>query len=143
MDPDASQARLDLLIAEDDPDDLFLLLRALRRVAPGLQIAVTRDGIELCERLDMLGPSAAPRLVLLDLNLPRRDGREVLARLRQQGSAVATVVLTTSVERQDHDGARALGAVEVLAKPDDFRALVEVMGGIVARHLSQSAGASS
>ena len=139
MQPDATPARLDILVAEDDPDDLFLLLRALRRVAPALHIAVTRDGIELCERLDALAQSDVPRLVLLDLNLPRRDGREVLARLRQHGPAVPTVVLTTSVERDDHDRARALGAVEVLAKPDDFRALVEVMAGIVARHLGPRA----
>lgn len=127
--------RLDILIAEDDPDDLFLLLRALRRVAPQLRTGATRDGIELCEQLEALAPHALPHLVLLDLNLPRRDGREVLARLLQQGPAVPTVVLTTSVERADHERARALGAVDVLVKPDDFRALVELMGGVVVRHL--------
>lgn len=135
MRPDRTGGRLDILIAEDDPDDLFLLLRAFARVAPDLTLEVARDGIELCDRLASLPAADLPQLVLLDLNLPRRDGREVLAQLRERGPAVPTVVLTTSVERHDHDRARDLGAIEVLSKPDDFRSLVDLLAAMIARHL--------
>lgn len=141
MPVECSVRRLDILIAEDDPDDLFLLLRALSRVAPNLCIETTRDGIELCERIESLAANDLPRLVLLDLNLPRRDGREVLDRFRQRGLAVPTVVLTTSVEHEDHARAHALGAIEVQVKPDDFGALIEVMAGVIARHLPAQTGA--
>lgn len=141
MQPECPNHRLDILIAEDDPDDLFLLLRALSRVAPDLRIEATRDGIELCERIESLFVADQPRLVLLDLNLPRRDGREVLDQFRRRGLAVPTVVLTTSVERGDHARARALGAADVLVKPDHFGALVELMAGVVSRHLSPALGA--
>jgi CheY-like chemotaxis protein len=135
MHPDPRRGRLDILIAEDDPDDLFLLLRAFGRVAPHLVLESARDGIELCDRLAAMPIADLPQLVLLDLNLPRRDGREVLAQLRERGPAVPTVVLTTSVERDDHERARALGAIDVLTKPDDFRSLVDLVGAVIKRHL--------
>lgn len=130
-----NEPRTDILVAEDDPDDLLLLLKALQQVRP-LNIRVARDGVELCEMIDEPQATGLPRLILLDLNLPRRDGREVLARLRQNGTPVPVLVLTTSSEQDDRDRCLALGAVEVLRKPDEFRALVALMQDTVARYVA-------
>lgn len=118
-----------VVLADDDPDDRFMITRALHRVRPALGIAAVRDGIELIEHLRSRIHHELPQLVLLDLNMPRMDGREVLRTLRADAALqqVPVVVLTTSVESMDATRAVALGAVQVLSKPDGFSALVDVM----------------
>lgn len=118
-----------VVLADDDPDDRFMITRALHRVRPALGIAAVRDGIELIEHLRSRIHHELPQLVLLDLNMPRMDGREVLRALRADAALqqVPVVVLTTSVESMDATRAVALGAVQVLSKPDGFGALVDVM----------------
>jgi len=128
--------RADILVAEDDAEDLFLLLRALRRLDPGLRVEVTRDGVELCESIRSAPRDVLPRLILLDLNLPRCDGREVLGILRRDGYAIPIIVLTTSREPSDHSRALDLGATEVLTKPDEHRSLENLLRGVISRHLS-------
>lgn len=128
-----------LVIVEDDPDDRFLILRALRGLRPALGIGVAADGVELMQRLE--GPDPWPRLILLDLNLPRMDGREVLARVRTlpQAPQCRVVVFTTSVEPEDRSRALALGAADVLSKPDGYGALVSVMRRLLDAHLPEAA----
>lgn len=136
MTTDARDGVPDLLVAEDDPDDLFLLRKALTSVAPTLRVGIARDGVALLELLDTFDRGALPRLLILDLNLPRCDGREVLTECRKRRLAVPIVVLTTSTESSDVERCLALGAVQVLAKPDPFPQLRAVVGGLIERYVA-------
>ena len=142
MNPEFNPLQAELVLAEDDPDDRFLIVRALQRLRPQLPVTEVSDGIELLAHLRARATDALPRLVLLDLNMPRMDGREVLALLHADTRlcAIPVVVLSTSVEREDFDRARALGAADFISKPDDFSKTVEVLGALLARRLSPETG---
>ncbi len=116
------------MIAEDDPDDLFLLQHALRKVCPGLAITAVSDGVELLAHLQSGAASALPDLVFLDLNMPRMDGREVLAVLQDHPrlSAIPVVVMTTSQEPEDRERAKALKVAAWVTKPDQFAPMVAI-----------------
>ncbi len=119
----------ELLVGEDDPDDRFLIVHALKRIRPQLSVATVCDGIELIEHLLQRPSGALPRLVLLDLNMPRMDGREVLTRLHSDPALrdIPVVVLTTSVEPEDRARAQSLNATSFISKPDEFSRMVEVL----------------
>jgi two-component system response regulator len=125
-----------LVMAEDDPDDRFLLQRALRRVAPSLSPLLLSDGVELMQHLDNR-EAPLPRLLLLDLNMPRMDGLEVLLRLRADArlSAIPAVVLTTSGESENLARVRASGAVDCLCKPCRYGDLVVLLEDVLRRFL--------
>lgn len=134
----AGLPRLDpfeLLIADDDPDDRFMILRALGRCRETLAVHAVRDGIEVMEQLQALRAAGLPlpRLLLLDLNMPRMDGREVLAALKADAGlrALPVVVLSTSVEAEDLQHAYADGATSFISKPDGFAQLVTTMRTLV------------
>lgn len=117
-----------ILLVEDNPDDEALTLRALRRSTPVEEIVVARDGVEALDYLFATGTyagrdsSVMPRLVLLDLKLPRIDGLEVLRRMRanKRTRLVPVVVLTSSAEEQDLLDGYGLGANSYVRKPVDF-----------------------
>lgn len=124
-------AEAELLIADDDPDDRFLILRALHRCDAGLRAAAVCDGIELMAQLEArcAHAKALPKLVLLDLNMPRMDGREVLRKLKSIPALqeLRVVVLTTSVQIEERARVLALGAVDCLSKPEAFSRLVDLL----------------
>lgn len=138
MSTEFNPLRAELVLAEDDPDDRFLIVRALQRIRPSLQVAQVCDGIELIEHLRARAAGLLPRLVLLDLNMPCMDGREVLALLHAdpQLRAIPVVVLSTSVEREDLDRVRALGAADFISKPDDFSKTVQVLSALLTQRLA-------
>ena len=98
-----------LLMADDDPADCLLTEKALRRADITCPLYVVHDGAELLDYLkhegDYTDPAAAPRpsLILLDLNMPKVNGTEVLERLREEPelSRIPVVILTTSDEERD------------------------------------------
>jgi CheY-like chemotaxis protein len=110
-----------ILLVEDNRDDEVLTLRALKKNNIANEIAIARDGVEaLAYLLD--GDKPAPQLVLLDLNLPKVDGLEVLRRLRGSDRTrhVPVVILTSSKEDEDVVNGYALGANAYVRKPVDF-----------------------
>lgn len=117
-----------ILLAEDNDDDVLTLREALRRARLEIALQVVEDGEEAIAYLRGVGKFAnraeypLPDLFLLDLKMPRRDGFEVLAWLRQQPSLapLRTIVLTTSESISDVDRAYALGANSFLTKPMDL-----------------------
>ena len=122
-----------ILLAEDDPEDRFLIQRAWRKAGGQAALLEVEDGAGLLDYLKGRGDYSnrehypLPALVLLDLNMPRLDGREVLAELRADPGlrGMPVVVLTTSEHEQDVRNCYRAGANAYLVKPTDFDALVE------------------
>lgn len=124
-----------ILLVEDNPDDIELSMLALREYNLANDIVVARDGEEALDYCFGRGRYAGrdlrdqPQLVLLDVNLPKLDGTEVLQRLRADGrtSFVPVVMLTTSTEERDLIASYRSGANSYIVKPVDFSQFIEVV----------------
>ncbi len=118
-----------ILLVEDNPMDVELTLRALKRGKLGNPIEVARDGEEALGRIPgWESGEQRPVVILLDLNLPRVTGLEVLEVLKSHPvlRAIPVVVLTTSAASRDVEKAYELGANSYVVKPVDFDAFVNV-----------------
>ena len=117
-----------ILLVEDNPDDEELTLRALRKQNIANEIVVARDGVEALEYLTR-ADNPLPNLVLLDLNLPKIGGLEVLQRLRSQERTqfLPIVVLTSSDEDRDLIDGYRLGANSYVRKPVDFNQFLDAV----------------
>ncbi len=124
----------DVLVVEDNPDDVELTLRALQRMHLTNPVRVARDGVEALEVLlgDGTTRPPLPRVVLLDLKLPRVGGLEVLARLRQEERTrtLPVVVLTSSRAEPDVKKAYSLGVNSYVVKPVEFEKFVDAVGRV-------------
>lgn len=117
-----------ILLVDDNQDDVSLTLRAFERSAFPTELVVAQDGEEALDYLFATGPHSdrdpevMPEVVLLDLNLPKINGIEVLRRLRADPRTrrLPVVVLTSSTERSDLVSAYDLGANSFIRKPVDF-----------------------
>ena len=118
-----------ILLVEDNPDDVELTRIAFAEAGCDHQLAVVSDGAEAVAYLQACPPTELPALVLLDLNLPKLDGREVLQSIRGEPAtrSLPVVVLTTSAEPFDVDQVYALGANSYIQKPVEFTRFVEVV----------------
>lgn len=126
---------VDILLVEDNPTDVELALHAFKKYNIANSILVARDGLEALEYLFGLGQykernvADLPKVVLLDLKLPKVDGLEVLRRLRsdQRTRMVPVVVLTSSHEEKDVAQSYNLGINSYIVKPVDFGKFTEVV----------------
>jgi two-component system response regulator len=124
-----------ILLVEDNADDEMLTLRALKKNNIQTEIVVARDGVEALDYLFATGTHAnrdsgiTPHLILLDLNLPRINGLEVLKRIRAdiRTQLLPIVILTSSLEDQDRLSGYGLGANSYIRKPVDFNQFVEAV----------------
>lgn len=124
---------VELLLVEDNPDDGELTLHVLKKHKLTNQIKVVRDGAEALDYL--LGPNGypsppcCPKVVLLDLKLPKVNGIEVLARLRSDSrtKSLPVVVLTSSREDRDLQRCYELGVNSYIVKPVDFNQFTEAI----------------
>jgi len=122
----------EILLVEDNPDDVELTRIAFNEAKIANTLVVARDGAEALDYLFARGahagrdPTHLPSIVLLDLNLPKVDGREVLQAIRgnELTRSVPVVVLTTSVEPFDVEASYALGVNSYIQKPVDFERFV-------------------
>ena len=122
----------EILLIEDNPDDIELTRIAFTEAGIEPRLVVVRDGAEALDYLFARGkhadrdPASLPSLVLLDLNLPKVDGREVLQAIRANEATrtLPVVVLTTSAEPFDVDATYALGVNSYIRKPVDFEQFV-------------------
>lgn len=126
---------VEILLVEDSPGDVKLTEEALRDAEVPNNLHVARDGEEAMRFLRREGPFAdAPRpdLILLDLNLPRMDGREVLARLKADDALrpIPVIILTTSQSEDDIAEAYNLAANCYVAKPVDLDEFLDVVRAI-------------
>ena len=129
----------DVLLVEDNEDDSTFFTRALRAAIPAAQVRVARDGAEALNLLFGTAnggeavPLMRPKLIILDLKLPKLDGLEVLRRLKSNPHArsIPVIVLSSSLEKRDLADSYRLGANSYLVKPmdfDEFREAVGMMG---------------
>ena len=124
-----------VLLADDDADDREMTAEAFRETHAPSELRCVQNGEELLDYLRHKGsyaaPGAAPRpsLILLDLNMPRKDGREALAELKTDPSlrAIPVVVLTTTKGEPDLSEAYRLGANSFITKPSSYDELLEAV----------------
>lgn len=135
MAPSASLERLQLLLIEDNAGDVRLIREAFRMSGQKVEIAVVRDGVEALEYLRGAGAyasAARPDLILLDQNLPRKSGREVLREVKADDglSAIPVVVLTTSAADEDIAFSYRTHVNTYIIKPVNLDRLFEVISSI-------------
>lgn len=120
-----------LLIAEDDPDDRLLIGEAIQEAQIGSEFHFVEDGERLMEFLYQCHSSGDkyPCLLLLDLNMPRKDGREALEEIKADDvlRRIPVVILTTSQAEEDIRASYDLGANSFVVKPGSFDGLVTAM----------------
>ena len=126
---------IEILLVEDSPSDTDLTVEALAAAKVCNRLSIVEDGVQAMQFLRREGQyaqAARPDLILLDLNLPRKDGREVLAEVRadEKLTSIPVVVLTTSQAEQDVLRAYALHANCYIAKPVDFKQFLKVVEAI-------------
>ena len=127
-----------ILLADDDEEDRMLACDALAESRLSNEINCVTDGEDLMDYLHRRGkyapPAAAPRpgLILLDLNMPKMDGREALREIKANPELrqISVVVLTTSKAEEDIYSSYDSGASSFISKPVTFEGLVEVMKGL-------------
>ena len=126
---------VEILLVEDNPQDLALAQRALRKANLGNHIQVARDGAEALEFVFCEGAHAArriedtPKVILLDLKLPKVDGLEVLNRIKAdpRTQAIPVVMLTSSKEQNDLVESYQLGVNSYIVKPVNFERFAEAV----------------
>jgi CheY-like chemotaxis protein len=127
--------RIQILLVEDDPDDVLLTSEVLRETRMPSDLHVVMDGEEAMDFLHRKGrfeAAAVPDLVLLDLNLPKKDGRQVLAEIKADPSLrrIPVIVLTTSAADQDVAQAYDRHANAYVRKPVGYTPLLDVVRSI-------------
>ncbi len=123
---------IDVLLVEDDPGDVLMTREAFKDNKLANRLSVVPDGVDAMAFLrkeDQYAGSPTPDLVLLDLNLPRMDGREVLAAMKSDPELrrIPVVVLTTSEAEEDVLRSYSLHANAYVTKPVDFQRFIEVV----------------
>ena len=126
---------IEILLVEDNPGDVRLTIEALKEGKVSNRLSVARDGVEALAFLRRVGPHAnavRPDLILLDLNLPRKDGREVLAEIKEDSHLrrIPVVVLTTSKAEEDILRTYDLHANCYITKPVDLEQFISVVRSI-------------
>lgn len=126
---------IEILLVEDNAGDIRLTREALAEAKVSNNLAVARDGVEALEYLRREGPHSAatrPDIILLDLNMPRMDGRELLSHIKADAhlAAIPVVVLTTSKAEEDIVRSYQLHANCYITKPVDLDQFLKVVRSI-------------
>lgn len=129
---DINKNKVIILMADDDPDDRLLAEQALAECGYGERMVSVEDGQALMDYLRRVPPyeqAADPSLILLDLNMPRKSGREALEEIRgdERLRSLPIIILTTSTDPEDVALCYSMGANSYIVKPDRFEDLASAM----------------
>ena len=132
-----------ILMAEDDPDDRFLMEQALLDIGNGADLCFVEDGEKLMDYLLRSGEytditsSPRPTLIFLDLNMPRKEGRQALKEIKTDPglNEIPVVIWTTSEVVEDRIFCKEAGAEAYLTKPADYTELVELVKKMIEKYL--------
>jgi CheY-like chemotaxis protein len=132
MDLGENVRAMEILLVEDNPADIRLTKEALKEADHKVNLSVARDGVSALQFLRTLGSSPdrpRPDLIMLDLNMPKKNGREVLAEVKADPNlrAIPVVVLTTSISDDDVLASYNLHANCYVHKPMDLERFIEVI----------------
>jgi DNA-binding response OmpR family regulator len=128
-----------IFIVEDNDPDVFLVEEALRSHGISAQIQRCQDGEEAIQALSQIGPARLPHIIMIDLNLPKVAGLEILKYVRslKQFDSVPVVILTSSQSRSDRTLATRLGADAYIAKPPTLPEFLSSVGSGIRALLEQ------
>jgi CheY-like chemotaxis protein len=120
-----------VLLAEDSPADVYIVKRSLKKHLPGFELRVLEDGdkaIRFIDSMDDDDSLPCPSAIIIDLNLPKKNGREILQRIRQSRrcGSIPVVVLTSSDSPADRADAASGGATAYFCKPIDLDEFMEI-----------------
>jgi CheY-like chemotaxis protein len=124
---------LSILIAEDDADDRFLMQKAIDEVGYDIQIDFVENGVELLDNLKNIQTQKTagsyPKFILLDLNMPKMDGREVLKNIKnhEEFRKIPVIIFSTTKNQLEVKRCYDLGANTYIVKPVNFDSLVETI----------------
>ena len=129
-----------IIMADDDEEDCFLATEAFRESGGRAVFSCVKDGIELMDYLSLCLNSEShplPKFILLDLNMPRKDGRQALLEIKSDDTLkqIPVVVLTTSEEPKDKQFSMKAGASSFLTKPAFFDDWVKIMKSLAEQWL--------
>jgi two-component system response regulator len=124
-----------ILIAEDDADDRFLLQAAFEENGFKDELHFVENGVELIEYLNIaLSDNGVkmPRFILLDLNMPKKDGREVLKEIKQNANLkqIPVIIFSTTNNEQEMKRCYELGANSYITKPNSFESLIKTVSAL-------------
>ncbi len=140
----ANPTPLRLLLVEDSPADVFLVREAMQEAGIDFNMEVAEDGeraIHIIDQVDNGSASSCPNFIVLDRNLPRKTGDEVLKRVRRSPKCgnIPVVVITSSDVKAERDHALSLGATEYFCKPSNLGEFMQLGKLIRALHERNSA----
>jgi CheY-like chemotaxis protein len=123
-----------ILVAEDDEDDKLLIIKAFERTLPKEKVTCVEDGEALLRYLKRMPPYdnldlyPNPDIILLDLNMPRKDGKEALAEIKANDNLkmIPVIIFTTSNNEEDIKATYKMGSSSFITKPSSFEGLVRV-----------------
>ena len=138
MEENKNDYKIDIVLCEDNPDDAELTIRALKKHGLANTLVHLKDGEEVLHYIFCEGAYTSrdfhevPRLILLDLKMPKVDGLEVLRRLKsdKRTSVIPVVLLTSSKEDKDIRESYALGVNSYIVKPVDFEGFVKAVSSL-------------
>jgi len=125
-----------ILIAEDDADDRFLLRSAFEENGYQDRLEFVENGVEMIEYLHKLSAAGSeaqmPRFILLDLNMPKKDGREVLKEIKQNDNLhkIPIIIFSTTNNEQEMRRCYELGANSYITKPNSFESLIKTVAAL-------------
>lgn len=121
-----------ILLADDDADDRELFREALAIVDPAIRVATVENGEKLIDHLKK--NDACPDCIFLDLNMPRKSGKECLQEIRgsEKTQSIPVIVYSTSLNSRDVDETYLCGASGFIRKPDTFRELTDILNSHLA-----------
>lgn len=125
---------INILVAEDDDDDKLLIIKAFQKTLPKENVTCVEDGEALLQYLNRSAPFddltnyPVPDIILLDLNMPRKDGRAALAEIKshEDFKKIPVIIFTTSNLKDDIEVTYKMGSNSYITKPGSFEGLVKV-----------------